>query len=378
MFKKVMKCELILLLAFQSVFAVVNVTINNFELEYFVTYENWCKSDKDRFQFIIGISIEQCVAECGARGHCSSLNYRNKINGCELFLTSETEQSNLGECVHVKQDDIKVIKSPCQGRCEHGKVCEAISSKSGMCKIKECINITAPANGKVLGNQRGVGNKIRYICNPGYEPRNGVEPVAKCLYNAQWSHITECVKTNYTWATWSPWSTCSESCDSGTQKRSRECSIRIEGNGESTCDQSNVQNEETQPCYMRPCPTHGKNCSSHTDCKETEGVCIQGTCFCHQLYAYNNSTKNCTKVCPTLSDNYTIFEGKAIIGFNIGDKTKYGSLEECKKACTENPQCLSFELLRGSEDVYCTTGSVTYDMMNSVDPTNIKNRNYDL
>jgi hypothetical protein len=105
-----MKCELILLLAFQSVFAVVNVKINNFELEYSVTYENWCKSDKDRFQFIIGISIEQCVAECGARGHCSSLNYRNKINGCELFLTSETEQSNLGECVHVKQDDIKVIK----------------------------------------------------------------------------------------------------------------------------------------------------------------------------------------------------------------------------------------------------------------------------
>jgi hypothetical protein len=110
MFLKVMKCELILLLAFQSVFAVVNVKINNFELEYSVTYENWCKSDKDRFQFIIGISIGQCVAECGARGHCSSLIYRSQINGCELFLTSETEQSNPGECVHVKKDDIKVIK----------------------------------------------------------------------------------------------------------------------------------------------------------------------------------------------------------------------------------------------------------------------------
>jgi hypothetical protein len=112
MFLKMMKCKLILLLVFQTVIAVtvIHVHINNFDLEYFVTYENWCKSDKDRFQFIVGISIEQCVAECGARGHCSSLIYRNQINGCELFLTSETEQSNPGECAYVKKDNINVIK----------------------------------------------------------------------------------------------------------------------------------------------------------------------------------------------------------------------------------------------------------------------------
>jgi hypothetical protein len=110
MFLKMMKCELISLLVFQTVFAAVNVNINNFELEYFVTYDNWCKSDKDRFQFIIGISIKQCVVECGARVYCSSLNYRNQINGCELFLTSETEQPIPGECVYVKKENINVTK----------------------------------------------------------------------------------------------------------------------------------------------------------------------------------------------------------------------------------------------------------------------------
>ncbi|XP_060562620.1 SCO-spondin-like isoform X1 [Ruditapes philippinarum] len=438
MFLQVMKCELILLLVFETVFAVVNVKINNFELEYSVTYENWCKSDKDRFQFIIGISIEQCVAECGARVHCRSLIYRNQINGCELYLTSETEQSNLGECVHVKKDNIKVIKKPCQGRCKHGEVCESISSKSGKCKVKECINTTAPDNGKVLGNQREVGNKIRYICNPGYElKKDGMEPVAECLYNGQWSHITECVKTNYTWAIWSPWSTCSVNSDSGTQKRSRECSIRIgksscdqsdvqneetqscnvrpcptnytlatwspwitcsvscnsgtqtrskkcsfrkEGNGESSCDHSDVQIEEKQSCYVQPCPTHGKACSNHTDCKETEGVCIQGKCFCHQLFAYNNTVKNCTKVCQTMTDNYTKFERKKINDFNSGPITIYGILDECKAACTEDPICLSFEIWPEKDNkVGCTTGVVTYDMMKSADPTQIRDdKNADL
>ncbi|XP_060573023.1 thrombospondin-1-like isoform X2 [Ruditapes philippinarum] len=102
---------------------------------------------------------------------------------------------------------------------------------------------------------------------------------------------------DYSWTTWSPWSICSISCDSGTQKRSRECSIRIEGNGESTCDQADGVSEETQPCHKQSCPTPtlGKACTSNIDCIETEGVCIDGICFCHQLFEYNNTINNCTK-----------------------------------------------------------------------------------
>ncbi|XP_060581474.1 thrombospondin-1-like [Ruditapes philippinarum] len=297
---RMMKCEFILLLVLETVIAVTvkNVKINNFELEYFVTYENWCKSDKDRFQFIVGITIEQCVAECSARDHCNSLIYRNQINGCELFLTSETDQSNPGECVYVRKDNINVTKSPCQEGCDNGKVCESASSIKGMCNIKECINTKAPKNGTVLGNQRGVGDKIRYMCNPGYEPKNdGQEPVAVCLHSGQWSHVTECVKTNYTWAdSWSPWSTCSLSCESGQKSRTRECSLRIEGNGTSNCDKGDVD-VDTITCNNQSCPTptHGKSCSSNTDCIETEGVCIEEICFCHHLFEYNNTVNNCTK-----------------------------------------------------------------------------------
>jgi hypothetical protein len=78
---------------------------------------------------------------------------------------------------------------------------------------------------------------------------------------------------------------------------------------------------------------------------------------------------------------YTQFKGKRIADFNIGGKTEYGSLEECKTACTNNTKCLSFDKTSGpASKVTCYMGLVTYDMMNSVDPTQIKNdnQNYDL
>jgi hypothetical protein len=56
------------------------------------------------------------------------------------------------------------------------------------------------------------------------------------------------------------------------------------------------------------------------------------------------------------------------------------SLEECKEVCTENSECLSFDIQSGpASELTCYTGLVTYDMMNSVDPTEIRDDNdYDL
>jgi hypothetical protein len=76
---------------------------------------------------------------------------------------------------------------------------------------------------------------------------------------------------------------------------------------------------------------------------------------------------------------YAEFERKAINNFNWDGEKSYGSLEQCKRACTENSQCLSFEILRVSNGGICTTGSVTYNMINAVDPTQIRDdNNYDL
>ncbi|XP_060553588.1 uncharacterized protein LOC132714694 [Ruditapes philippinarum] len=123
---------------------------------------------------------------------------------------------------------------------------------------------------------------------------------------------------------------------------------------------------------IRRAPTLGKACSSNADCIETEGVCIGGMCFCHQLYAYNNTINDCTKVCQAMTGNYMKFENKFISGFN-SDYAEYDSLEQCKIACDENPSCLSYEIYSASgKKVACNIGTVTYDMMNSADPTMIR------
>ncbi|XP_060602659.1 uncharacterized protein LOC132755761, partial [Ruditapes philippinarum] len=128
--------------------------------------------------------------------------------------------------------------------------------------------------------------------------------------------------------------------------------------------------------YTRRAPTLGKACSSNADCIETEGVCIGGMCFCHQLYAYNNTINNCTKVCQAMTGNYKKIDNKAIVDFN-SDNAEYDSLEQCKIACDENPICLSFEIYLGlGSKVGCNTGVVTYDMMNSADPTKIKDSSW--
>jgi hypothetical protein len=78
--------------------------------------------------------------------------------------------------------------------------------------------------------------------------------------------------------------------------------------------------------------------------------------------------------------NYTKFEGKAINDFNINKYTELRSVEECKEVCTENTKCLSFDIQSGpASKLTCYTGLVTYDMMNSVDPTEIRDDDgYDL
>ena len=63
-----------------------------------------------------------------------------------------------------------------------------------MFHFQECVNITVPDNGSVLGNERGVGKKIRYQCNPGYRTKYKDNTVAECLDTGEWSRAIECEK----------------------------------------------------------------------------------------------------------------------------------------------------------------------------------------
>jgi hypothetical protein len=80
-----------------------------------------------------------------------------------------------------------------------------------------------------------------------------------------------------------------------------------------------------------------------------------------------------------MTGNYSKIENKYIQGFNSGNDSVHDSVEECKMACNKNPRCLSFEIWPEGGKLKCTTGLVTYDMINSVDPTKLgMDGSYDL
>jgi hypothetical protein len=73
-----------------------------------------------------------------------------------------------------------------------------------------------------------------------------------------------------------------------------------------------------------------------------------------------------------MTGDYSIFKNKYIHGYNNGSDTVRDSLEECKIACISNPSCLSFETYHVGDELKCTTGLVTYEMIISSDPTQFK------
>ncbi|XP_060572500.1 uncharacterized protein LOC132730560 [Ruditapes philippinarum] len=236
-----MKCKLFVLLKIASVYALVD----------FKTLEiNICRSEENRFYVMEGKTIEQCVDECRARKHCESLNYRTKINLCELFSTTNPDNLSHGDCIYADKRNLQ----PFQNHCKYGEVQETTG-----CVIKECVNMTIPENGMVLGNMMTVGAKIRYICENGYKLKdNRYTSVAECLNTGHWSDNAECVLV----------------------------------------------------------PTIGRHCTRDTDCVETNGTCIRRKCFCNHLYRYNETLQNCIKVCDSMTDEFEEFPDFAINSYS--------------------------------------------------------------
>ncbi len=67
------------------------------------------------------------------------------------------------------------------------------------------------------------------------------------------------------WAEWSPWDTCSVTCDSGAQTRSRDCVHPDEGltaNDECEVVAGEDTSEEEQECNTEACPMPGYNATN--------------------------------------------------------------------------------------------------------------------
>jgi hypothetical protein len=41
--------------------------------------------------------------------------------------------------------------------------------------------------------------------------------------------------------------------------------------------------------------TIGKACSVNSDCKETDGLCKRGRCYCSRFYRYDANSRDCIK-----------------------------------------------------------------------------------
>lgn len=59
---------------------------------------------------LYGLSIGQCVQECGFRKHCKVLNFHRRPNVCELFSSDSGAGAHQGGCISVLSDDIEVIQ----------------------------------------------------------------------------------------------------------------------------------------------------------------------------------------------------------------------------------------------------------------------------
>ncbi|XP_060560970.1 protein lev-9-like [Ruditapes philippinarum] len=176
---------------FNFAYSSIDIDVNGFSFTYTLSKTTKCIEGDSRFAFYNGISIEKCVLECGLRPHCETLNYVNTNGICELFsLDSSLNGLRNGACLRVKKSDIMYHKKPC-GECNRGQVCDLSTNR---CRQSECVNDTQPANGKVLGNLRGIGDVIRYKCDVGYTEKNGKTVVAKCLENGKWNATVQCLK----------------------------------------------------------------------------------------------------------------------------------------------------------------------------------------
>ena len=75
---------------------------------YAMNFRSKCRKMNDVVLIHKGVSIANCVAECGLRQHCASLNYKRQGHICELFSSAEEGDEYIKGCIFIPASEITV------------------------------------------------------------------------------------------------------------------------------------------------------------------------------------------------------------------------------------------------------------------------------
>ncbi|XP_066919223.1 SCO-spondin-like [Clytia hemisphaerica] len=98
----------------------------------------------------------------------------------------------------------------------------------------------------------GTQERTRTCTNPA--PEHGGDPCTGDLSESQNCNTEPCPPVDGGWTEWTDWGECSVTCGTGTQARTRTCTNPTPANGGDTCT---GDTSESQDCNINPCPVDG-------------------------------------------------------------------------------------------------------------------------
>ncbi|XP_078371013.1 uncharacterized protein LOC144654681 isoform X2 [Oculina patagonica] len=98
-------------------------------------------------------------------------------------------------------------------------------------------------------------------------PNGGTPAPGRCICKTGYSGRC-CTGVDGSWSTWSSWNTCSKGCGKGQQERRRSCTKPSPRNGGKPCTGTSKQD---RACYTHHCPVHGgwSSWSGWTSCSQS-------------------------------------------------------------------------------------------------------------
>ncbi|CAH1773844.1 unnamed protein product [Owenia fusiformis] len=191
--------------------------------------------------------LSQCARQCHTEPRCHSYSYNTQENLCELNLPGEADLFEITETfIHYPKDYLTIDV-------------EAL----GICASAPCSNDAYCIDTNGMNNSRS----FICICGEGFI-----------------GETCEIEAPKPVWEEWSDWTSCSVTCETGYQQRSRGCVDAETGEGRSPLDCYGAD-VEYQVCTLSKCPywepwSAWDECSSHTTCgrglKSRSRACMYG------------------------------------------------------------------------------------------------------